>query len=952
MKRISKSKKQTLAAKEFAMQWENRGNEKSDTQHFWTDLLQKVLLVSDPHSYIEFEKPVRFKNQQSIDGYIFSTRVLIEQKSFGIKLDVPLPQSDGAKLTAYQQARRYISGLSNLENPRYIITCNFSEIWVYDNRSNPNSEPEKIQLKDLEKEYHRLNFLVDEEAVPLHQEKVISIEAGDIVEAIYDKLHEQYIERDTAETLQSLNKLCVRLVFCLYAEDAGLFGSHTAFHDYLDSFKNISHWRKAIIDLFHVLNTPYDKRDEYDEELNAFPYVNGGLFSDESITIPQFTEELRTLILEKASSGFDWSKISPTIFGAVFESTIDAKERKEGGMHYTSVENIHKVIDPLFLNRLWKEFYDIIGKREEKLSTDIDIYRTNKDKLRKLNQNQVKQLEILQNKIAELRFLDPACGSGNFLTETYISLRRLENDIIRKLYESNMFVGWISNPVKVGIHQFYGMEINDFAVSVAKTALWIAEHQMLRETETIASFDIEPLPLKAYDNIKKCNALQVDWSTIVPINALNYIMGNPPFYGARKMTPDQKDDLRFVFGEDWNSVGDLDYVAGWYKIATELMAQYPQIKTALVSTNSITQGEQVALLWRPLMENYKLQIDFAHRTFRWDNKARNEAKVHCVIIGCSVGKRGKETPLLEIYDGKQIIQAEQINPYLNDSPNIWINSRKKPLFKVPEIGIGNKPIDGGNYLFLKAEMDAFIRKEPLSEQYFHPWYGSEEFIHQTPRYCLWLGDCTPAEIHRMPQCLKRVDAVRKYRIESTSEETRKLAERPTRFHVENMPHGNSIIVPKVSSEKRNYIPMGFIDQKTFASDLVFLIPNATLYHFGVLESIVHMAWMRAVCGRMKSDYRYSKEIVYNNFPWPKPTEEQKQKIEKAAQVILDARAKYPDSSFDALYNENTMPDILRKAHKANDKAVLAAYGLSPNTPESEIIEVLFKLYNKLSKKHN
>lgn len=947
MKRISKPKKQALAAKEFAAQWENRGNEKSDTQHFWTNLLQKVLLVNDPHSYIEFEKPVRFKNKQFIDGYIFSTRVLIEQKSFGTDLNVPLPQSDGAKLTAYQQARRYISGLSNLENPRYIITCNFSEIWVYDNRNSPNSEPEKILLKDLEKEYHRLNFLVDETAVPLHQEKVISIEAGDIVEAIYDKLHEQYIDRKNPITLQSLNKLCVRLVFCLYAEDSGLFVTHTAFHDYLDSFKT-SHWRKAIVDLFHILNTPYDERDEYtDEELNAFPYVNGGLFSDENIIIPQFTEELRTLILEKASADFDWSKISPTIFGAVFESTVDKIERQAGGMHYTSIENIHKVIDPLFLNTLWKDYYDIIGKREEKLAKDIDKYRTNKDKLHKLNQNQVKQLEALQARIAKLTFLDPACGSGNFLTETYISLRRLENEIIRKLYESHMFVGWMENPVKVSIYQFYGMEVNDFAVSVAKTALWIAEHQMLKETENIASFNINPLPLKPFDNITRCNALRTDWDSVIPAKSLNYIMGNPPFYGARKMTLDQKDDLKHVFGDDWNGVGNLDYVAGWYKIATDLMEQNPHIKTALVSTNSITQGEQVALLWQPLFESHKLHIDFAYRTFRWDNQAQNEAKVHCVIIGCSTGKANKT---LELYDDKTIIQAKQINPYLNNAPNVWIISRKKPLCKVPEIGIGNKPIDGGHYLFSKEEMDAFIRKEPLSEQYFHPWYGSEEFIHQTPRYCLWLGDCPPEELHKMPQCIKRIDAVRKYRLKSKSEGTRALAERPRRFHVENMPQGNFIIVPSVSSEKRHYVPMGFMTPNNLASNLVLLIPNATLYHFGILESIVHMAWMRAVCGRMKSDYRYSKEIVYNNFPWPKPTEEQKQKIEKTAQAILDARAKYPESSLASLYDVNTMPAALLKAHKANDKAVLSAYGLSPKTPESEIVAELFKLYKKLSKR--
>ena len=947
MKKISKSNKQALAAKEFVIQWENRGNEKSDTQHYWTDLLQKVLLVNDPHSYIEFEKPVRFKNQQFIDGYIFSTRVLIEQKSYGIDLDVPLPQSDGTKLTAYQQARRYISGLSNLENPRYIITCNFSEIWVYDNRNTTNCEPEKILLKNLEKEYHRLNFLVDETAVPLHQEKVISIEAGDIVEDIYNKLHEQYIDRDNPISRQSLNKLCVRLVFCLYAEDSGLFGTHTAFHDYLDSYKT-SHWRKAIVDLFHILNTPYDERDEYtDDELNAFPYVNGGLFSEENIIIPQFSEELRTLILEKASADFNWSKISPTIFGAVFESTVDKIERQEGGMHYTSVENIHKVIDPLFLNTLWKDYYDIIGKREEKLAKDIDKYRTNKDKLHKLNQNQVKQLETLQARIAKLTFLDPACGSGNFLTETYISLRRLENEIIRKLHESHMFVGWMDNPVKVSIYQFYGMEVNDFAVSVAKTALWIAEHQMLKETENIASFNIDPLPLKSFDNITKCNALRTDWNSVVPAKSLNYIMGNPPFYGARKMTSDQKDDLKHVFGDDWNGVGNLDYVAGWYKIVTEVMTQNPMIKMALVSTNSITQGEQVAILWESLMEDHKLHIDFAYRTFRWDNQVKNEAKVHCVIIGCSVGKKAS---ILEIYDGKHLNQVKQINPYLTDHPDTWILRRRDPLCKVPPLLTGSQRIDNDLYMFTDKEKESFIKNEPLSEKHFHLWYGADEFINNTPRWVLYLGDCKPNELKAMPHCMKIIQKVREYRLSSTRPQTISAAESPRHFGLEVIPSSNFMIVPVVSSESRQYVPMGFMSPEIMCSNQVNLIPDATLYHFGVLESVVHMAWTRVVCGRMKSDYRYSKEIVYNNFPWPKPTKEQKQKIEKTAQAILDARAKNPESNLATLYEVNTMPEALLKAHKANDKAVLAAYGLSPKTPESEIVAELFKLYKKLSKR--
>ena len=629
--------------------------------------------------------------------------------------------------------------------------------------------------------------------------------------------------------------------------------------------------------------------------------------------------------MKNASLDFDWSEISPTIFGAVFESTLNPETRRSGGMHYTSIENIHKVIDPLFLDDLRHEYEAALEEKVEKL--------------------RVRRLDALQDKLASLTFFDPACGSGNFLTETYLSLRRLENDIIRERPHGQMMVGEFSNPIKVSINQFYGIEINDFAVTVATTALWISEAQMLSATERIIHQDIDFLPLKTYSNIVEGNALRIDWESVVPKDHLNYIMGNPPFVGARLMSESQKQDVLDIFGAKWKNVGNMDYVCCWYKKAAELMKQSPKVRAALVSTNSICQGEQVANLWQNLFAD-GIRINFAHRTFRWDSEATLKAHVHCVIVGFSY----QLIKPCVIYDGERGQEVSNINAYLTDAPNVFVESRQKPISDVPEIGIGNQPIDGGNYLFEKEEMDTFIKTEPQSAKYFHPWYGSVEFLHQKPRYCLWLGDCSPAELRKMPYCVKRVEAVRKLRLESKRSSTLNLADKPTRFQVENMPEGNFIIVPSVSSERRRYVPMGFMSPEVLASNLVLIIPDATLYHFGILESNVHMAWMRAVCGRLKSDYRYSKDIVYNNFPWPTPTEEQKAKIEQTAQAILDARALYPDSSLADLYDEVTMPSELRRAHQDNDRAVMAAYGFPvKGFTESDCVARLFELYQQLTK---
>jgi hypothetical protein len=928
---MTTEKQQAAKAERFAQRWAGRGYEKGDSQIFWADLLQNVFGVEDIASFIRYEEQVKVDKTNFIDGHIPSTRVLIEQKSLGKNLREGIRQSDGSVLNPFQQAKRYVANMPLSEHPRWIVTCNFSEFLVYD-MEQPNGEPESILLANLGREYYRLQFLVDVKSDHITKEMEVSMQAGEIVGRIYDALLQQY-DDTSAEALRWLNILCVRMVFCLYAEDAGVF-RHDQFHDYLTAF-DAKDLRRALADLFETLNTPVEHRSKYlPDDLKAFPYTNGGLF-EEKIEIPQFTEKLKQTLLQHASLDFDWSEISPTIFGAVFESTLNPETRRSGGMHYTSIENIHKVIDPLFLNDLRHELDTILEETVEK--------------------QRVKKLDAFQQRLASLTFLDPACGSGNFLTETYLSLRRLENEAIRERYHGQSFLGLDEvNPIKVSIQQFFGIEINDFAVTVATTALWISEAQMLAETERIIRRDIDFLPLKSYTNIREGNALRMDWSEVgsvgitgsVPCMHYDYIIGNPPFVGARLMSEEQKQDVLDIFGAHWKNVGNMDYVSCWYQKAFQLMKENPSCRATLVSTNSICQGEQVANLWKPLFDQ-GVHIDFAHRTFRWDSEAKLKAHVHCIVVGFSIA-----TPPAQriIFDNDKALTAHNINAYLLDAPDIFVESRQHPLSDVPEIGIGNKPIDGGNYLFLKDEMEDFVRQEPQAAQYFKLWYGAEEFIHQRPRYCLWLGDCTPAQLRQMPHCMKRIEAVRNLRLASKSAGTRKLADRPTRFHVENMPATNYIIIPSTSSERRRYIPMGYLPPTALSSNAVHLIPDATLYHFGVLESNVHMAWMRAICGRLKSDYRYSKDVVYNNFPWPSPSDEQKAKIEQTAQAILDARALYPDSSLADLYDELTMPAELRRAHQDNDRAVMQAYGFPVHSDftESRCVAELFRMYQQLA----
>jgi len=919
-------REQKKAAKAFVEYWTDKGYEKGESQPFWLSLLRDVLGVEHPEQYISFEDQVHLDHTSFIDGRIAATKVMIEQKSIDKDLRKAIRQSDGTFLNPFQQAKRYISELPLSEHPRWVITCNFKEFLVYD-MEKPSGEPVQILLKNLETDYYMLSFIVKQKSEMLKKEEQLSMDAGDLVGKLYDAILKQYKDPDSPETLKNLNMLCVRLVFCLYAEDSGVFDTHEMFGQYLKRFP-VEEVHHKLRELFRVLNIPLDKRDDYDEymdkELAAFPYVNGGLFADD-IKIPRFNQEIMDLLISDASEGFNWAEISPTIFGAVFESTLNQETRRSGGMHYTSIENIHKVIDPLFLNDLKKEYNEIMALKTLRIRDD--------------------KLAAFIRKLASLKFFDPACGSGNFLTESYIELRRLENSALYTLSGGTMMFDGEGefDPISVKISQFYGIEINDFAVKVAQTALWIAEAKMLHETENLLGKRIAFLPLKTSANIHEENALRTDWESIVPKDELSYILGNPPFVGARLMNDAQKSDVFNIFDGVKNN-GNLDYVSCWYKKAAELM-KGTYIRTALVSTNSITQGEQVAILWKTLFEQ-GVHIDFAHRTFRWDSEASIKAHVHCVIVGFSVAP---STAPKRLFDNGTEKIVRNINGYLVEADDIVIDSRAKPICNIPEIGIGNKPIDDGNYLFTKEEMDEFIKAEPKSKEYFRPWLGSREFINGFSRYCLWLGECSPKELRSMPKCLERVENVKQFRLKSKSAGTVKLAEKPTRFHVENMPKTNYILVPKVSSERRRYVPMGFLTPDTLCSDLVFIIPNATIYHFGILTSNVHMAWMRAVAGRLEMRYRYSKDIVYNNFPWCTPTTEQKAKIEKTAQAILDARALYPDCSLADLYDELTMPPELRKAHQLNDKAVMEAYGFwgKLNT-ESECVAALMKMYQQLT----
>ena len=930
---------QTKNAKNFAEYWKDKGDEKQETQRYWIGLLQEILGVENPSRYIEFEKKVKLKHTSFIDAYISDTKVLIEQKGSKIDLAKPQEQSDGAILTPYQQAKRYADELSYDLRPRWIVVSNFTEIHIHD-MNNPHAEPEIIKLENLEKEYYRLQFLVDTKNENIRREEEISLQAGILVGKLYDALIKQYINPDE-NSLRSLNILCVRLVFCFYAEDAGLFETRTSFEDYIKSF-NLPNLRKAMIDLFKGLDTKLENRDKYDTTLNPFPYVNGGLFAAEDIEIPNFTQEIVDVLVNDCAP-FDWSEISPTIFGAVFESTLNPETRRTGGMHYTSIENIHKVIDPLFMDELEAEFDSICATTNAKTKND--------------------KLHAFQEKLGKLKFLDPACGSGNFLTETYLSIRRLENKVISLLNNGEKVLGF-DEFIKVKINQFYGIEINDFAVTVAKTALWIAESQMMTETEKIIGMNLDFLPLTTNAFIVEGNALRMDWATLKPINEnvqlndglfagfatevdgneiqYDYIMGNPPFVGIRHSKENHRDDLKNVISVI-PKAGSLDYVSAWYVKAIELMTKFTLIKTGFVSTNSITQGEQAFSLWHWAFIDKYVHINFAYKTFKWESESLDKAAVHCIIIGFSMQKTK-----CTLYTESEKIECENINQYLQNAPTIWIEKRKKPLCNVPEMIKGCYPTDNGNYIFEKKEKEEFIQKEPLSQKYFRRWIGSEDMLNYGERWILFLKNANPAELNKMPLVLERIKNVKEFRLKSTKEATRRKAQTPTLLDEERIPNSDFLVMPVVSSENRDFIPIAYKNPPDICYASAFFIENADLYLFGILNSTMHNSWMRVVCGRLEMRYRYSNTIVYNNFPFPSATEEQKEKIEKTAQAILDVRSQFPEASLADLYNPLTMPPALRKAHEANDKAVEKAYGRTFSS-DDERVAFLFEKYVKMTK---
>lgn len=919
--------KQKQAAKEFAEYWKDKGYEKGQSQQYWNMLLRDVLGVDKPELFIEYEDQVLMdKSTGFIDGYIPSTKVMIEQKSKDKNLKNAIKQSDGSLLTPFQQAKKYIVDLPVSKHPKWVITCNFQEMYIY-NMENPKGEPEIIKLADLEKEYYRLSFIVDSEKEHLKREMELSVKAGELVGLIYDAFKSQYIVFDE-HAQQSLNKLCVRLVFCLYAEDADLFKRKNQFHDFLAKYP-VNTIRQALMDLFKVLDTKEEERDPYlDPDLLDFPYVNGGLFSDEHIIIPTVTEDIKKLLLSNASDDFNWSEISPTIFGAVFESTLNPETRRSGGMHYTSIENIHKVIDPLFLDELKQELEEI---KQLKQKSVID-----------------KRVKEYQNKLASLTFLDPAAGSGNFLTETYLSLRKLENEALllsNKGQSIQMVFGDdLNDLIKVHINQFYGIEINDFAVSVAQTALWIAEHQMMKQTEDLFYVNLDFLPLKSYTSIVEGNALHYDWSNLIQPSNVSFIMGNPPFVGNSRLSDDQKKDRELIFA---GGGGELDYVACWYKKTADFIGYYP-IQCAFVSTNSICQGQQVKPLWEPLFKT-GICINFSYKTFIWDSEATLKAHVYCVIIGFS---RIKKNPCI-IFEGASKKYVDHINPYLLPSKDVFIEKRRDPLQEAPIVIKGFQPTDNGYLVLNDDEKRNLIDREPNASKWIRPFISAREYLYRIPRWCLWLVEASPSDINGLPLIKERVVACREWREKQIKTgDAYKLKDSPALMRKNNRFYETSFIVmPRVSGEKRKYIPFGFVEKGCIPSDSIMLALGADMYHFGVLSSNVHMAWTRVVCGRLKGDYRYSSDIVYNNFPWPNCDKAKRTKVEKTAQMIIEARNKYPTSSYDELYDEVLMPVDLRKAHQENDKAVMEAYGFDWRTmTESECVTELMKIYEKLLKK--
>lgn len=886
----------------FSKEWAQESAEDAEAKSFWDDFFN--IFGISRRRIASFE--VLVKKLEGKDGFIdllWKGVLLIEHKSRGRNLD-----------RAYAQAIEYFPGLKERDLPRYVLVSDFARFRLHDLDQNQSHE---FALEDLHKNTHYFGFIAGYQSRSFGQEDPVNIKASIQLGHLHDSL------KESGYQAHALEKLLVRVLFCLFADDTGIFDRHQ-FREFIEQRTNEDGTDLGIhlAQIFQVLDTPIAKRQStLDEQVIAFPYVNGQLFS-EVLPLAAFNKKMRETLLDCCA--IDWSRISPAIFGSLFQSIMDKQARRSLGAHYTTEINILKVLKPLFLDSLQAEF-DLI-----------------KHDSRRLND--------FQKKLSEIRVLDPACGCGNFLVVAYRELRLLEINVLRERYKKSgtAFLN-IADIVRVDVDQFYGIEIEEFPGQIAKVALWLMDHQMnLAVSQEFGQY-FARLPLVKTPRIVYGNALQIDWAQVVKPETLSYIVGNPPFIGAKYASSQQRTDIKAIFLDNKNA-GLLDYVSCWYRKAADFMYQNPVIQAAFVSTNSITQGELVEALWPDLLAR-GLRINFAHRTFPWSSEAGGKAAVMCVIIGFAL--KDETDKWIFTYENilgvPQVIKASTINPYLVDAPNIFLEKRKKPIIKnAPKMLFGSMPNDGGNLLLTTEEKHSLLLQQPECKPWIRPLLGSYEFINGRERWCLWLGNIEPKTLGAMPAVLERVNNVKKFRLQSNRSATRQLADMPTMFGEIRQPlHGHYLLVPRVSSERRPFIPLGFMPCETISTDANLLIPYATVFHFGVLSSTMHMAWVRAVCGRLKSDYRYSAGIVYNNFPWPEASTKQKETIEIAAQKILDARLKYPNSTLADLYSPLTMPAELTRAHQALDRAVDASYAVDGFANDALRVSFLFGRYQEL-----
>jgi type I restriction-modification system DNA methylase subunit len=888
-------------AKAFSLEWKDERDEDAEAKSFWDDFFN-VFGVSR-RRVASFEYFVNKQDgKQGFVDVLWKGVMLAEHKSLGKDLD-----------KAYTQAKDYFPGLKDAELPRFVVVSDFARIRLYDLEEKTQDE---FPLDELHQRVELFGFISGYEVQRYEEEETASIKAAQLMAEFHNEIAK------TGYTGHDLEVFLVRILFCLFADDTEIF-QKGHFRTYIERRTNEdgSDLGSKLLELFDILNRPEDKRQStLDEQLAAFPHVNGAVF-EERIASISLDKSARDTLLK--CCGFNWAAISASIFGSLFQGVMNEEERRQLGAHYTSEINIRKVIEPLFLDELYNEF--------------------------DASKKSPKKLEEFQAKLASLKFLDPACGCGNFLVTTYRELRTLELQVLKQLRKpkgKNLALFGANELSKIHVNQFYGIEIEEFPALVARTAMYLADHQANLELSKEFGIIFARIPLEEPATIACGNALTLDWSTVVNPVELNYIIGNPPFIGQTYQTEEQKIEVKEVLSAIENT-GALDYVSAWYGKSVDFMTLNSRVQTALVSTNSITQGEQVGILWKHLLDR-GVKINFAHRTFKWKNEARGNAAVHCVIIGFSLFDKPSKWiyEYLSVASAPVEVEAGNINPYLLDAPDVVVTNRQTPICDVPRMAWGNKPTDGGFFILTPEERAVAIQNEPYVEKYIKRYIGGGDFLNDIERYCLWLVDANPSEVKNSKFLRERVEGVRNFRSASKAKTTRDYADYPTLFRQISQPSSRYLAIPEVSSERRKYIPMAFFEPDVICSNTVQYIADATNYHLGILTSEMHMVWMRAVSGRLKSDYRYSKDIVYNNFPWPADESEISKKIEEAAFEVLEIRSKYPDATLAELYDPNSMPPTLVKAHDDLNKLVDRAYGFDSKRSEPERLTFLFNLYTK------